>query len=130
MDEHVYDSCEPLVASRTYLLLLQSSSNRYTKRTYHITPMLHTLITSLRTETKRVEKCTWSTYYEASDEVFAPLMLLQYQGLVRSLHKLYRSFGNVWGCFRFNFAMVKTNIKVSFCIFKHILITKIRTSSC
>lgn len=70
--------------------------------------MQHTLITSLRTETKRVEKCTWSTYYEASDEVFAPLMPLQYQGLVRSLHKLYRSFGNVWGCLRFNFAMVKT----------------------
>lgn len=79
--------------------------------------MLHTLLTSLRTETKRVEKCTWSTYYEASDEVFAPLMLLQYQGLVRSLHKLHRSFGNVWGCLHFNFAMVKTKYQVFFCIF-------------
>ena len=93
--------------------------------------MLHTLITSLRTETKRVEKCTWSTYYEASDEVFAPLMLLQYQGLVRSLHKLHRSFGNVWGCLHFNFAMVKTKCQGIFLyFFEHILITKIRTPSC
>ena len=83
--------------------------------------MLHTLITSLRTETKRVEKCTCSTYYEASDEVFAPLMLLQYQGLVRSLHKLYRSFGNVWGCFRFNFAMGKTKYQGIFLYFTILL---------
>ena len=79
--------------------------------------MLHTLITSLRTETKRVEKCTWSTYYEASDEVFAPLMLLQYQGLVRSLHKLYHSFVKCLGLFTFQFRDGEDEISRYFFVF-------------